>query len=190
MRQSLTLTPTTDALGLDPWFAGAPAQIYGTVPAYPEMTSWMMQLWKYPHDANEDDAEPLASAVGAVNAGVMTITFTAAQLSALELSDEVGANNYFLTLGGVDANSQRRVVRGGSVEIVPCPFVTDAGGTVTGVTVTDDVASFVYNGQTYTLPVSEIEDPIGAAEGEIVVIDDMGVITIDGVSYTFPVIES
>jgi len=53
-------------------------------------------------------------------------------LHALDLSDQVGSNNYFLTLGGVDANSQRRVVRGGSIEIVPCPFVTDAGGTVTG----------------------------------------------------------
>jgi hypothetical protein len=190
MKQSLSLTPSTDELGLDPFFAGAPVQIYGTIPAYPVMDSWQMQLWKYPSDAGEEGAEPLLTAVGAEATGVMTITFTASQLSSLDLSDAIGCNNYWLTLGGVDENSQRRVVRGGTVEIIPCPFVTDAGATVSGITITDDVASFVYNGQTYTLPVAAIETPVGAVEGEIVVIDDMAVLTIDGVSYTFPVQES
>lgn len=51
MKQTLTLTPTADGLGFDPWFAGAPAMITGTVPTYPAMTTWMAQLWKYQKDA-------------------------------------------------------------------------------------------------------------------------------------------
>ncbi len=190
MKQSLSLTPSTDALGFDPWFSGTPIMVYGTVPAYPTMTTWMMQLWKYPSDAFETDAEPLITAVGAEASGVMTVTFTGAQTDDLELSQAAGSNNFYLTIGGVDSNNLRRMVRGGTIEITPGPFVSDAGSTVTGITITDDVASFVYNGATYTIPVAEITSPPGAVEGEIVVIDDMAVLTIDGVSYTFPVQES
>ena len=187
MKQALTLTSTADPLGLDSFFSGAPLMIYGDVPDYPDMNTWMMQLWKRPHDAFEDDAAPLATAVGSEIAGVMTITFTAAQTGALALSNEIGANSFYLTIGGVDANDQARIVRGGTIEIVPGPFVTDAGSTLTGITITDDVASFVFNGVTYSLPVAEVATPPGAVEGELVVIDDMLVITIDGISYTTPV---
>jgi hypothetical protein len=135
----------------------------------------------------EDDAEPLLTAVGAEESGTVVITFTAAQLSSLTYSDVVGSNNYWLTIGGIDANSLARVVRGGTVEIVPCPFISDEGTTVTGIMVEDDMATLTFNDVTYTFAVSEIETPEGAVEGQAIVIDDMLVITIDGVSYTTPV---
>lgn len=190
MKQTLTLTPTADGLGFSPWFAGAPAMITGTVPTYPAMTTWMAQLWKYQKDAYETDAEPLLTAVGAEAAasGTMTVTFTAAQLSSLTFSQLVGSNNYWLTIGGVDANNLKTVIRSGTVELIPSQVVTDAGATLTGITIEDDVASFVFNGVTYTLPVEAITSPPGAVEGELVVIDDVGVITVDGVSYSFPVV--
>jgi len=192
MKQTLSLTPSTDALGLDPWFAGSPVVITGTVPAYPTMDTWKMQLWKYPHDAQVADAEPLATAVGAVVSTTVTITFSPSQMTydALSLSDEAGANHYWLTLGGEDEDGFQQLIRAGTVEIMPCPFSGTAPTTATAITVTDDVATFSWNGSAYTLPVVEIESPDGAVEGEIIVIDDMAVLTVDGVSYTFPVQES
>lgn len=190
MKQTLDLSPTTAALGLDPYFGGAPLGVTGDVPAYPTMTTWHMQLWKQPGDAFDDDAEPLINAVGSVTSGVLTVYFTAAQTAALTLSNAIGENNFWLSIAGVDANNLRRMVRGGTIEIIPGPYVTDAGTTITGITVTNDVASFVYNGETYTIPVEEIATPVGAVEGEIVVIDDMAVLTIEGTSYTFPVQET
>jgi hypothetical protein len=186
MKQTLDLNPTADPLGFSPWFAGAPAMITGTVPTYPDMTTWMAQLWKYQSDAYEADAEPLLTAVGAEAAasGTMTVTFTAAQLSSLTFSTQAGSNNYWLTIGGVDINNLPAVVRFGTIEIIPSRVVTEAGASISGITIEDDVASFVFNGVTYSLPVEEIPTPPGAVEGAYVVIDDVLVLTVDGVSYS------
>lgn len=192
MKQSLSLTPSSDALGLEPWASDSPLSLTGTVPATPSMSEWRMQLWKYPSDAREDDATPLATAIGSVASSVLTIMFSPSQMSYdnLDLSDAIGENNYWLTLGGEDADGFQQIIRYGWIEVVPVPITTDAPTTAIGITVVDDVATFVFNGSTYTLPVSAIATPEGAVEGEIVVIDDMAVLTVDGVSYTFPVQES
>lgn len=192
MRQTLTLTPSSAALGLDTWFAGAPVVITGTVPAYPTMDSWQMQLWKYPHDAQETDAEPIATAIGTVVSSTLTITFSPSQMSYdnLTLSDVVGNNNYWLTLGGTDTDGFAQIIRAGCVEIMPSAFVSNAPTTAIAITVANDVATFVFNGATYTLPVQEIVAPAQAVEGEIIVLNDMAVLTVNNVSYTFPVQES
>jgi hypothetical protein len=189
MKQTLSLTPSTDALGFDAWFGGTPLIVTGTVPADPVMTTWMMQLWKYPSDAYETDAEPLLNAVGSVASSTVTVAFTATQLATLELSQVAGSNNYWLTIGGLDANGSGRMIRGGTIEIIPGPFVSDASTELTQITIEDDIASFVFNGVTYTVPVAAVETPTGAVEGAIVVIDDVAILTVDGVSYTFPVSE-
>lgn len=188
MKQNLSLTPSTAPLGFDPWFGSTPLVVYGTVPAYPDMTTWMMQLWKYPHDAFEADAAPLCTGVGSESAGVMTVAFTSSQLSGLAYSQEAGTNSYWLTIGGTDANNLKRTVRGGTIELIPAPLITDAGSSVTGITITDDVASFVYNGVTYTLPVAAVTPSPAVTEGETVVIDDMLIIMVNGVAYTTPVV--
>jgi len=190
MTQELDLTPSSAALGLDPWFSGDPLVITGTVPSTPTMSSWRMQLWKRPHDINTDGAEPLATAIGTVASGVLTVIFAPSQVTydALELSDVIGNNNYWLTVGGVSSEGYRRLIRAGSVEFLPAPFDEDAASsTPVTYTVTDDVITFDYDGTTYSFPVSPIGVPTGAVEGQVVVIDDVGVFTTDGVSYSFPV---
>ncbi len=192
MTQTLTLTPSSDPLGLSPWPSGGPMVITGTVPASPSMSTWRMQLWKRPHDARVTDAEPLATAVGTVASSTLTIAFSPSQMDydALSLSDAVGANNYFLTVGGTDTDGAQQIVRFGNIEIIPVPFDASAATTATAITVEDDIATFTFNGATYRIPVEEIASPPGAVEGEIVVLNDMAVLTIDGTSYTFPVEET
>lgn len=189
MKQTLTLTPSPEALGLDPWPAGAPLVITGTVEAYPAMDSWTMQLWKRPHDAQVADAEPLASAVGSVASGTLTIAFSPSQMSYanLDLSDAAGTNNYYLVLGGENTSGQQEFIRFGSIEISPVPFSSSAPTTPAEITVTDDIATFSFNGTTYQVQVQEVSAPEGAVEGEIVVIDDIAILTVEGVSYTFQV---
>jgi hypothetical protein len=192
MKQTLTLTPSSDALGLDPWPSGAPLVITGTVASYPAMDSWTMQLWKRPHDAQVVDAEPLASAVGSVATGTLTIAFSPSQMSYdnLGLNNVVGANPFYLVLGGENTSGQQEFIRYGTVEIIPIPFSSSAPTTPAAITVTDDIATFSFNGSTYRVPVEEVASPDGAVEGEIVVVDDIAILTVDGVSYTFPVEET
>jgi hypothetical protein len=190
MKQTLSLSPSSDPLGLDPWMSGGPIVVTGTVPAYPTMSSWMMQLWKYPHDVTAADAEALITAVGTVASTTMTVAFTKTQLGTLDLSNEAGANCYWLTVGGLDSNSSGYVIRQGTIEIQPSAFLSDADASITQITIEDDIARFVFNGVTYTVPVAAITTPTGAVEGAVVVIDDMAVLTVDGVSYTFPVQET
>lgn len=188
MKQTLSLTPSAAPLGLDPWFAGSPLVVSGTVPTTPTMSSWLMQLWKRPHDIQTDGTEPLAISVGGVASGVVTWTFTAAQMTLDDMSNEVGTNNYWLTIGGVDNTSIQQIIRAGTIEIDPCPFTIATTGVITSIVVSDDTATFTHNGTVYSLPVSAVPTPEGAIEGELVVIDDSLVITFNGVSYTTPVV--
>ena len=96
-------------------------------------------------------------------------------------------NLYGCTIGentkiGAFVEIQKNAAVGKNCKISSHTFICE------GVTIEDDVASFVFNGVTYTLPVEAITSPPGAVEGELVVIDDVGVITVDGVSYSFPVV--
>lgn len=192
MKQTLTLTPSTASLGLDSWFANTPLVVTGTVPAYPSMNSWQMQLWKYPSDSLVAGAQPIVAAAGMVVSSVLTMTFTPSQMahSNLELSSAIGSNNYWLTIGGIDSAGFAQIIRAGTIEIAPCPFDSNAPTNQVGITVTNDIATFVFNGSTYVMPVQQIAVPSGAAEGEIVVIDDMAVLTVNNISYTFPVQET
>jgi len=188
MKQTLALSPSSDPLGLAAWHSGSPIVVTGTVPSYPTMRSWYMQLWKYPHHAFEAGAEPVATAVGGVTSGAVTFTFTSAQTAISGLSDVIGTNNYFLTVGGIDSAAQPHVCRAGVIEIARVPFLTSEEVIPTGIIVSDDVASFEYDGTTYTLPVAPMDTaPEGAVEGELVVIDDVLVITFNGISYSVPV---
>lgn len=192
MKQTISLTPTSSALNLEAWIAGSPVVLAGAVPAFPSMSAWQMQLWKYPHNASLAGATPLATAVGTVTSGTLILTFSPSQMSYqnLDLTNVANNNNYWLTLGGTDTDGFAQIIRAGCVEIMPSAFVSNAPTTAIAITVANDVATFVFNGATYTLPVQEIVAPDQAVEGEIIVLNDMAVLTVNNVSYTFPVQES
>ena len=185
MKQTLSLEPSLAPLGLSAWHSGSPIVITGTIPAYPQMRAWYMQLWRYPHSD-----EPVATAVGGTSLGTVTFTFTAAQTAIASLSDIIGTNNYFITIGGTDTANQKHVARAGVIEICKIPFVLTADVLPVGFEVHDDVLHYRYDGVLYVLPMALISPvPDGAAEGEWSVIHDTFVVTFNGVSYSCPVSE-
>ncbi len=189
MTQSLTLTPSSAPLGLDPWFSGSPLVITGTVPTTPTMATWRAQIWASNYALIEDaDAEPLATAIGAETNGVLTIGFTASQISAdtLGLSSVAGNNSFWLVLGGQNSNGSQQIIRAGTIEIMPCPWSTAGTANVLGITVIDDVATFEYNGATYSFQVSHNASPPLTPDDGVDVSDDTAYFEYEGTVFETP----
>jgi len=189
MKQTLSLTPSTAPLGLDAWFANSAVVITGTVPAYPTMGVWAMQLWESQWELLDDPtAEPIATAIGSVVSGVLTITFTPTQMTLTGLSAVAGSNNHWLTIGGQDTDGNQQIIRGGNIEINPCPWAAANIANSIGITVTDDMATFIYDGATYTFPVALIASPPVTPTG-VAVDDDSVYIDFGGDVFGAPVAE-
>ena len=189
MTQTLSLTPSTANLGLDPWFLGSPLVITGTVPSSPTMSVWGMQLWASQWALIEDpDAEPLATAIGSVTSGTLTIGFTPSQLSTLTIRSAAGTNAFWLVIGGQDTDANQQIIRAGTIEISPCPWQATSLTNSIGITVTDDWATFTYNGELYRFPVAESASPPVTPDG-IAVDDDTAYIDFNSDVYSAPVEE-
>jgi len=189
MTQTLTLTPSSAPLGLDPWFSGSPLVITGTVPTSPTMATWRAQIWASNYALIEDaDAEPLATAIGSETGGVLTIGFTPSQISsdALGLSSVVGNNSFWLVLGGQNSNGSQQIIRAGTIEITPCPWSTAGTANVLGITIVDDVASFEYNGATYSFVVAHNPSPAITPDDGVDVGDDTAYFEYEGNVYDTP----
>jgi hypothetical protein len=173
MPQTISLTQTAAPLALMPVWRATPLALTGTV-ATPVLTTWRAQLWRRPQDVRDGDIEPLATVYGAVAAGVLNIAFTAQQMDV-----ELGAGNgmyddLWLTIGGVDADSEPHVVRADWVRVQEGGFAADEyPATVTAFTVENDIITIGYGGTTYQLQGVEVPIPDGAGEGSIVVINDI-----------------
>jgi hypothetical protein len=141
-----------------------------------------MQLRKFAHD----DTAPLLTANGVVVGNVATIVFTAAQTAELELSYEAGANPHYLMIGGTDSAGQKRIVRAGTIEIMPGAFDTTIATTFT---VTDDVIRFEVDGVTYIFEGVPGEPPPGATEASVTQIDDVLIFTLGGTSWAVQAVE-
>jgi hypothetical protein len=189
MKQTLSLTPSAARLGLDPWFLGSSLVITGTIPSTPEMGVWAMQLWNSQWDLIEDaTATPLATAIGSVTSGVLTIGFTPSQLSDITLSSTVGLNNFWLVIGGQDTDGSQQIIRAGTIEIVPCPWSTTSITNSVGITVSGDWATFTYDGVQYRFPVAAVATPPVAPDG-IAVDNDTAYIDYNSDIFSAPVEE-
>lgn len=168
MKQTLNLSPSTDALGLDPWWSDSPLVVAGTVPSYPTMSSWKMELWRTSHDLQDDaTATPIATAVGSVASGTMTVGFIPSQVSAsaLELNQAAGANAFWLVIGGVENGGNKSILRAGTIEINPSAFAVGGAANSIGITVTGDWAEFSYDGNTYRFQVALSSSPPVTPDG-------------------------
>lgn len=189
MTQSLSLNPSTARLGLEPWFAGSSIVITGTVPTTPDMGLWAMQLWSSQWALlNDATATPIATAIGSVTSGVLTVGFTPSQTAISTLSPVIGNNNFWLVIGGQDSSGNQQIIRAGTVEINPCPWTTTGLSNSVGITVGGDVATFVYNGVTYRFPVARSSSPPVTPEG-IGVDDDTAYLDFNGAYYSTPTAE-
>lgn len=189
MTQTLTLSPSTARLDLEPWFAGASIVITGTVPSTPDMRLWAMQLWASQWELLQDaTATPIATAIGSVAEGVLTVGFTPSQTSISTLSPVVGNNSFWLVIGGQDSSGNQQIIRAGNIEINPCPWTATGLSNSVGITVADDVATFIYNGATYCFPVAEIALPPVTPDG-IAVNDDTAYMDFNGEVFGAPVAE-
>jgi hypothetical protein len=186
MTRTISLSETTADLGMLPVFSTTPLLITGAVPAAPAMSQWVLELWKRQNDAREPGATPLASSAGYVAGGAVTFVLTAAQMN-LVLSDEVNSNNYWLAIGGLDANGFPYSLRAGNIEIKPSGLSLVPTTTVS-FAVVNEVASFTFNGVVYSFDVVPTGGAPATIDGEAVVIDGMIVVTVDGVSYSVPAV--
>jgi hypothetical protein len=186
MIQELSLTPSTAPLGFSPWFAGASIVLTGQVPASPDMVVWAAQLWRSQRDLIDDEAAtPIAMGIGSVTDGVLTVGFTPSQVTpaALGLSREAGSNHYWLVVGGQDGAGNPQIVRGGTIEINPCPWTNTGLSNSVGITVANDWASFVYQGTLYRFAVARVTSPPITPDG-IGVDDDNAYIDFHGAVFT------
>jgi len=185
MTQTISLNPTTDTLELNPVFARTPLFITAPVPTEaPAMGSYAMELWKRPYNATEAGAVPLAASVGYVAGGQVAIVFSAAQMDQV-LSNEVNSNNFWLTIGGTDANGFPYSLRAGNLEIKPSGLSLIPVTTVS-IAILNGVATFSFNGAEYSFDVVQTGGPPVTVDGGAVIVDGMIVVTVGGVSYTIP----
>ena len=186
MTRTISITPTTDDLALAPVFATTPLIITAAIPAGgPAMSAYTMELWKRPYESRATGAVPLASSAGYVAGSQVTWIFTAAQMDQ-DLSDQVNSNNYWLAIGGLDANGFPYSLRAGNIEIKPSGLSLVPTTTVS-FAVVNEVVSFAYNGAIYRFD-AVTDTPPGPIDGTAVVIDGMIVVTVDGVSYSVPAV--
>ena len=187
MTRTISITPTTDDLALAPVFATTPLIITAAIPVGgPAMSAYTMELWKRPYESRATGAAPLASSAGYVAGSQVTWIFTAAQMDQ-DLSDQVNSNNYWFAIGGLDANGFPYSLRAGNIEIKPSGLSLVPTTTVS-FAVVNEVASFTFNGVTYSFDVVPTGGTPAAIDGEAVVIDGMIVVTVDGVSYSVPAV--
>ena len=168
MKQTITLSASADRLGFDPWWSDSPLVVSGTVPSYPTMSSWTMELWRTSHDLQDDStATPIASAVGSVASTTMTVGFVPSQVSAsaLELNQETGTNSFWLVIGGVESGGNRTILRAGTIEINPSAFSVGSVANSIGITIIDDWAEFDYDGTTYRFQVALATSPPVTPDG-------------------------
>jgi hypothetical protein len=153
------------------------------------MGVWGMQLWQSQWALIEDPtAEPLATAIGSVSSGVLTIGFTPSQIASLTLRSSVGTNAFWLVLGGQDTDANQQIIRAGTIEITPCPWLATSLTNSVGITVSGDWATFTYNGELYRFPVAESASPPVTPVG-IAVDDDTAYIDFNSDVYAAPVEE-
>lgn len=173
MPHTISLSQTGAPLGLSPVWRATPFSLTGTV-TNPELTTWRAQLWRRPQDVRDGDIEPLATVYGAVTGTTLNIAFTAEQMD-VELRAGNGMyDDLWLTIGGVDADSEPHVVRADWVRVQEGGFAADEyPATLTSFTVENDIISIAYGGTTYQLQGVEVETPDGAGEGSIVVVEDV-----------------
>lgn len=187
MTRTISITPTTDDLALAPVFATTPLIITAAIPAGgPSMSAYTMELWKRPYESRVTGAAPLASSAGYVAGSQVTWIFTAAQMDQ-DLSDQVNSNNYWLAIGGLDANGFPYSLRAGNIEIKPSSLSLVPTTTVS-FAVVNEVASFTFNGVVYSFDVVPTGGAPATIDGEAVVIDGMIVVTVGGVSYSVPAV--
>ena len=213
MTRTISITPTTDDLGLAPVFATTPLIITAAIPAGgPAMASYRMELWKRPYESRATSAVPLASSTGYVAGSQVTWIFTAAQMDQ-DLSDQVNSNNFWIVIGGLDVNGFPYSLRAGNLELKPSALslqpdtsitfsvvdevasytfsgrtysfdvIAGAATTSSAFRVIDDVASFVYNGILYSFD-AVLDPTFGPIDTSVVVIDDVLTVTSDGLSYS------
>ena len=159
----------------------------GSRPVAPSR-AWAAQIWASPWELiNDSTATPLATAIGSVTSGTLTIGFTPSQVTAtaLDLSPVVGTNNFWLVIGGQDTDGNQQIVRAGTIEINPCPWTTTGLSNSVGITVANDYASFVYDGNTYQFPVALAATPPVTPDG-IAVDDDSAFVDFGGSVYSAP----
>ena len=187
MTRTISITPTTDDLGLAPVFATTPLIITAAIPAGgPAMASYRMELWKRPYESAVAGASPLASTSGVVVGSNVTFTFSAAQMDQT-LSDQINCNNFWIVIGGLDVNGFPYSLRAGNLELKPSGLSLVPTTTVS-FAVVNEVASFTFNGVVYSFDVVPTGGTPAAIDGEAVVIDGMIVVTVDGVSYSVPAV--
>jgi hypothetical protein len=214
---TISIIPTTDDLGLAPVFATTPLVITAPIPASgPAMASYRMELWKRPHESGSVGALPLASTAGIVSGSNVTFTFSAAQMDQT-LNNQVNSNNFWIVIGGLDADGFPYSLRAGNLEIKPSALslqpdtsitftvvngvasyvfsgttysfdvIAGAATTSTDYRVIDDVASFVYNGILYSYD-AVLDPTFGPIDTSVVVIDEMLIVTANGQSYSVPAV--
>lgn len=184
MTQTVTFTPTTSPLGLDPVWRSSPLILTGTARA--GVGTYRAQLWRRPQDARVADAEALATSYATATGGSVSLAFSASQMDSTLAADNGGYDDFWLNIVGVQTDGQSIPLKAGWLRIVEAGADPDAF-VIPGLTITvvDDVASFTLpGGPTFSIPVYQDDtvDP-GDTGWEVSVVDDMIILTKDGVSY-------
>lgn len=173
MTQTISLTPSTVPLGLNPVWRATPFALTGAV-GDSELTTWRAQLWRRPQDCRDEDAEPLATVYGAVSGENLTIAFPAALMDFELRAGEGSYDDVWLVVGGFNSSATPHVVVADWVRVKEGGFrADDAPTTTVEYTIEDDVIIIPQDGSTYRVQGVPIETPEGIGRGTLVVIDDI-----------------
>lgn len=176
MNQTLTLTPSTDPLGLNPVWRGSPFIFSGATQS--GITLYKAQIWRKPQDATNTSKDPLATAYASVSTNTVAFAFTPDQMDFTLLANNGAEDDLWLSVAGLNEDGHIEPLRTGWFRVIePGHRGSDFTDITATFSITNDYLMVVFVGEAYRTQVVEVGAPGGASAGEYVVVNDNAIFT-------------
>jgi hypothetical protein len=185
MTQTLSLTPSTRPLGLDPVWRAATWTVQGATVS--GVTIYRAQLWRRPQDATNAEISALATSYATIGSGLAAFTFTDDQMDFPLIAENGERDSVWLSIAGLRSGNQVEALRAGWLEMIePGCRTDDFYDSEATFTVADGSVVVTFAGSGYRAPVEAVALPGGAEDGTYSVADGYVTFIHDGAAYRAP----
>lgn len=186
MTQSISLTPSTLPLGLDPVWRGSLSSFEG--PTVSGISLYRAQIWRRPQEVLDPDVDALATAYATVSSGKATFTFTPSQMDFMLVANNGAKDDVWLSIAGLKSDGNVQILRADWLTVLEPGCRTDDFLPVdASFSVTNSRLVIAFGGVTFSFAVEEVALPSGAVDGTYSVTNDQATFISDGKAWKAPV---